>query len=340
MKQTYKAVQATMPGVLELVERQLALPGPGQVRIRIEACGICHTDSLTVEGEFPGIIYPRVPGHEVVGKIDALGAGVGSWSIGQRVGVGFLAGSCGQCKSCRRGEFMTCTDQPLSGITFDGGYAEVMIAQANGLALIPDDLLPAEAAPLLCAGLTTFNGLRNSIARAGDLVAIQGVGGLGHLGIQFARFMGFRVVAIARGTAKEALARELGAHHYIDSVANDPAAELQALGGAKVILTTASDTASIGPLVGGLTAHGQVVVAGAGGAEPVSIDVLQLLFGMRSITGTMTGSPIDAEDTLDFSVLQNIRAMIEEVPLEHANEAYARMMRNEARFRMVLVTGQ
>src|SRR5205809_2527560 len=339
MSRTYKAVQATQPGKLEVVERAIIEPAFGQVRIRVEACGVCHSDAITVEGGFPGLTYPRVPGHEVIGKIEAIGPGVQGWKEGQRVGVGFMGGHCGHCGNCRRGDFVNCQNQPISGVHSDGGYAEMMIAQASGLAAIPDDLLSSEAAPLLCAGLTTFNALRNSKARPGELVAIQGVGGLGHLGIQFARRMGFRVAAIARGSEKESLAKELGAHHYIDAKVQEPGAALQALGGARLILATAANSKSMSPLLGGLAPRGQLILAGAGGDEPISINPVPLLFGMRSLAGTMTGSSIDAEDTLSFSSLQQIRPMIETLPLANAAEAYGRMMRNEARFRIVLVTG-
>jgi alcohol dehydrogenase, propanol-preferring len=334
------ATTLSQPGKLEVVERSIIEADFGQVRIRVEACGVCHSDALTVEGGFPGLTFPRVPGHEVIGKIEAVGPGVQGWKEGQRVGVGFMGGHCGHCQSCRRGDFVNCQNQPVSGASSDGGYAETMIAKASGLAAIPDDLLPTEAAPLLCAGLTTFNGLRNSNARPGELVAIQGVGGLGHLGIQFARRMGFQVAAIARGPEKESLAKELGAHHYIDSNAQDPVAALQALGGARLILATAANSKAMSPLLGGLAPRGQLIVAGAGGDEPISVNPVPLLFGMRSIAGTMTGSSIDAEDTLSFSSLQGIRAMVETVPLANAAEAYGRMMRNQARFRIVLVTGQ
>ena len=339
MNRTYKAVQVTQPGKLEVVERAVVEPAFGQVRIRVEACGVCHTDALTVEGGFPGLTYPRVPGHGAIGRIDAIGSGVQGWKEGQRVGVGYMGGHCGYCENCRRGDFVNCQNQPISGTSTDGGYAEIMIAQVTGLVAIPDDLLSTEAAPLLCAGLTTFNGLRNSKARPGELVAIQGVGGLGHLGIQFARRMGFQVAAIARGPEKESLARKLGAHHYIDSNAQDPVAALQTLGGARLILATAANSKSMSPLLGGLAPRGQLIVAGTGGNEPIGVDPGPLLFGMRSIAGTMTGSSIDAEDTLSFSSLQGIRPMIETVPLANAAEAYGRMMRNEARFRIVLVTG-
>jgi propanol-preferring alcohol dehydrogenase len=336
MSRTYQAVQVTKPGKLEIVEKAITEPAFGQVRIRVEACGICHTDALTVEGAFPGINYPRVPGHEVIGTIEAIGAGVDNWKEGQRVGVGLMAGHCGHCQSCRRGDFVNCANQVMSGISSDGGYAEKMIAKAAGLAAIPDNLPSTEGAPLLCAGLTTFNALRNSRARPGDLVAIQGVGGLGHLGIQYARHMGFQVVAIARGKDKEDLAKKLGADHYIDSNAQDPVAELQTLGGATVIIATAADNKSMSPLLAGLVPRGQLIVAGAGGNEPIEVNPVPLLFGMRCVAGTMTGAPIDAEDTLSFSSQQRILPMIETFGLEHAPEAYQRMMSGNARFRVVL----
>src|SRR5882672_205635 len=300
MSATYKAFQAIAPGKLQAVELPMAEPPPGHVRVRVEACGVCHSDALTVEGGFPGLTYPRVPGHEAIGKIDALGSGVEQWRVGQRVGVGFLGGHCGVCSRCRRGDFVNCERQPISGIHTDGGYAEVMIAKANALAAIPDDLSPVDAAPLVCAGLTTFNALRKSKARAGDLVAIQGVGGLGHLGIQYAMRMGFKVAAIARGAEKRDLALKLGAHHYIDSSAQDPSAELQRLGGARVILATAANSQSMSALVGGLCPQGEMIVAGAGGNEPIGINPIPLIFGERSIAGTLTGQSIDCEDTLAF----------------------------------------
>jgi propanol-preferring alcohol dehydrogenase len=336
---TYRAVQVTSPGKMELVQRPLVDPAAGRVRLRVEACGICHTDSVTMDGLIPGIAYPRVPGHEVVGRIDALGEGVSGWKIGQRVGVGFLGGHCGVCTPCRRGDFVNCTNQPISGVHHDGGYAESMIAIPSGLASIPDDLGSADAAPLLCAGLTTYNALRHSTADPGDVVAVQGIGGLGHLGVQFAARMGFRVAAVARGAEKEPLARELGAHHYIDSQVGDPAAALQALGGAKVILATASDSKSMSALIGGLAPRGRMIVAGAG-SSPIEVSPSHLLFGSRGIEGTLTGSAIDSEDTLAFSVLQGIKPMIETVPLEEAAEGYQRMLSNQARFRMVIVMGQ
>jgi D-arabinose 1-dehydrogenase-like Zn-dependent alcohol dehydrogenase len=324
---------------MDVVQRPLIDPPTGRVRLRVEACGICHTDSVTMDGLIPGIAYPRVPGHEVVGRIDALGEGVSGWKIGQRVGVGFLGGHCGVCTPCRRGDFVNCTNQPISGVHHDGGYAESMIAIPSGLASIPDDLGSADAAPLLCAGLTTYNALRHSTADPGDVVAVQGIGGLGHLGVQFAARMGFRVAAVARGAEKEPLARELGAHHYIDSQVGDPAAALQALGGAKVILATASDSKSMSALIGGLAPRGRMIVAGAG-SSPIEVSPSHLLFGSRGIEGTLTGSAIDSEDTLAFSVLQGIKPMIETVPLEEAAEGYQRMLSNQARFRMVIVMGQ
>jgi len=339
MAKTYKAVEVTAPGNLRIVERPIPEPDKGQVLIRVEACGICHTDSLTVEGQFPGLSFPRVPGHEVAGRIEAVGSGASAWSAGQRVGVGFFGGYDGHCELCRRGDFINCKNLTVSGISVDGGYAEMMLADANAVLSLPDSLKAVYAGPLLCAGVTTYNALRNAPLRSGDLVAVQGVGGLGHLGIQFARRMGFRTVAIARGIEKEKLARELGASSYINAETEDPAAALQRMGGAKVILATAASSRSMGPLIAGLAPRGRLVVVGAS-AEPIQVDAVQLLFGARSIEGSLTGTAIDIEDTLAFSVAQNVRPIIEMVPLEHAAEAYARMMRNEARFRIVLTTGQ
>ncbi len=339
MNNGYLAAQVTSPGKLELVERELKEPGPEQVRIRVEACGICRTDALTVEGAFPGIAYPRVPGHEVIGRIDAVGSEVANWSVGQRVGVGFMGGPCNVCVSCRRGDFVNCQQQSMSGVSSDGGYAEVMLAQANGLVAIPDALSSIDAAPLLCAGLTTFAALRKSKARAGDRVAIFGIGGLGHLGVQFAKYMGFEVVAIARGSDKQALATQLGAHHYIDSTAVDPAKELQAMGGARLILGTAANSSALSPLIAGLAPHGELIVAGAGGPEPIALNPMLMLFGERTVSGTMTGTISDTEDTVAFTVLQGIRARIETAPLNDAQRAYQRMMNNEPRFRLVLTMG-
>jgi len=335
----YRAVQVSKPGRLEVVQRELKPPPQGKVRIRVEACGVCHSDVLTVEGLSPDVRYPRVPGHEVVGKIDALGPGVFDWKVGQRVGVGFLAGYCSRCTPCRRGDFVNCQNQAVSGVADDGGYAEVMIADERALAAIPAELEPADAAPLLCAGVTTYNALRNSPARPGDLVAVQGIGGLGHLAVQFANRMGFRVAAIARGEDKQPLARQLGAHHYIDGKREDPGPVLQSLGGASVILSTVASGKAMSPLISGLRARGRMIVIGAG-LDPIEVTPAQLIFGTRVIEGSLTGSPLDCEDTLAFSALEGIRPKIETVPLEAAAEAYAKMMREEARFRMVLVMGQ
>ena len=338
--QTYCAMQASAVGKLELVTRPLIEPPPGSVRIRVEACGVCHSDVLAVEGVGAGLTFPRVPGHEVVGRIDAIGEAVDRWRPGQRVGVGWHGGYCGKCDPCRRGKFFACvTGPPVTGISHDGGYGEYMIAPVTSLARVPDGLSATDAAPLMCAGVTTFNALRNSGARSGDLVAVHGLGGLGHLGVQFARHMGFRVAAIARGADKAPLAAQLGAHHYIDSGAEDPAAALQTLGGASVILTTVPSGKAMSPMIGGLKAKGRMVVVGVG-TDPIEADTAQLTFGTRGLQGSLTGSPIDEEDTLAFSVLQNIRPMIETMKLEQAAEAYGRMMRGDARFRMVLVMGQ
>ena len=337
MSSTYKAVEVSAPGVLRLVERPISEPGAGQVRLRVEACGVCHSDAATVTGTYKGLTLPRVPGHEVVGRIEALGSGVSRWKIGQRVGVGLIAGEDGVCESCRRGDMVNCENPVMSGITTDGGYAEVMIAEARGLAFIPDELSSAEAAPLLCAGITTYNALRNAGLRGGDLVAVQGIGGLGHLGIQFARHMGFHTVAIGRGSDKEKLAKDLGAHVYIDTAVDDAVALLQRMGGARAVLATAPSGDSMGSLVSGLAVRGKLIVVGVP-QDQIHLNASPLVFGGRSIYGSLTGTAIDQEDTLAFSVLEDIRPMIETVPLEQAAEAYARMMQGKARFRMVLVT--
>jgi propanol-preferring alcohol dehydrogenase len=337
MAETYKAVEVAAPGNLRVVERPIPQPGEGQVRIRVEACGICHTDAATVTGAFPGLNLPRVPGHEVVGRIEALGSGVSRWKIGQRVGVGFFGGEDGVCEPCRRGDMVNCQSPVTPGVTVDGGYAEVMIAEARGIASIPDELGSADAAPLLCAGITTYNALRNAGLRGGDLVGVQGIGGLGHLGIQFARRMGFRTVAIGRGREKEKLAKELGAHVYIDTAVEDAAEVLQRMGGAGAILATAPSGDGMGPLVSGLGARGKLIVVGVPG-DPIQLNAFPLVFGGRSIYGSLAGTAIDTEDVLAFSVLENIRPMIETLPLEQAADAYARMKQGKARFRMVLVT--
>ena len=336
MSATYKAIQVTKPGEFETVMKPLVDPDPGQVRIRVEACGVCHSDAGTVEGSFP-IDWPRVPGHEVVGRIDAVGAGVQGWAVGQRVGVGFLGGSCGYCDLCRDGDLVNCRNQEFTGIHHDGGYAEVMIAKASGLVSIPNDLSPAAAAPLLCAGITTFNALRNAPAKAGDLVAVLGIGGLGHLGVQYARHMGFEVVAIARGTDTAELARKLGAHHHINSAATDPAEALQALGGAKVILITASGGNTVAATFKGLRPGGVSIDVGVG-PEPIEITSGDLIFGERKVAGSLTGNPATSDATLRFSALSGVAAMIETVPLDQAPAAYAKMMAGKARFRIVLVT--
>ena len=337
MKATYKAIEVSAPGDLRVVDRQIVEPGPGQVRIRVEACGICHTDAYTVTGTYPGLKLPRVPGHEVIGRIDALGPGVSRWKSGQRVGVGLIAGEDGICEPCRRGDAVNCLNPAVSGVSMDGGYAEMMIAEARGLASIPDELSSAEAAPLLCAGVTTYNALRNADLRGGDLVAVQGIGGLGHLGVQFARQMGFRTVAIGRGGDKEKLAKDLGAHLYIDAASEDAATALQRIGGARAILATGTSGDAMARLVGGLAVRGKLIVVGAP-EDPIPLSSLPLIFGGRSVHGCLTGTPIDSEDTLGFCVLENIRPMIETASLEQAPEAYARMMQGKARFRMVLVT--
>jgi len=339
MADTYKAVEVSAPGTLRAVRRSISEPGAGQVRMRVEACGICHTDAATVTGIYPGLNLPRIPGHEVVGRIEALGSGVSRWKIGQRVGVGFFGGEDGVCEPCRRGDIVNCQNPVIPGVTVDGGYAEVMIAEARGIASIPDELTSVEAAPLLCAGITTYNALRNAGLRGGDLVAVQGIGGLGHLGIQFARHMGFHTVAIGRGREKEKPAKDLGAHVYIDTAVDDAAAVLQRMGGARAILATAPSGGAMGPLVSGLAARGKLIVV-AVPEDQMQLSAFPLVFGGRSIYGSLAGTAIDTEDTLAFSVLENIRPMIETVPLEQAADAYARMMQGKARFRMVLVTGQ
>jgi alcohol dehydrogenase, propanol-preferring len=332
---SYQAVQVTEPGKFELVERSIIEPASGQVRIRVEACGVCHSDSATVDAVFPGIKFPRVPGHEVVGRIDEVGAGVQGWSAGQRVGVGFLGGACGYCEFCRGGDLVNCKNQEFTGIHHDGGYAEVMIAKASGLVSIPDALSSIDAAPLLCAGLTTFSALRNAPAKAGDLVAVLGIGGLGHLGVQYARHMGFEVAAIARGADKEPLAKKLGAHHFIDSFATDPAAALQALGGAKVILVTAAGGKTAAATFKGLRPAGVSIVLGVG-PEPIEVSSMDLIFASRRLAGALTGAPAVGDATLRFSALTGVAALIETVPLEEAPAAYAKMMAGKARFRMAL----
>jgi D-arabinose 1-dehydrogenase-like Zn-dependent alcohol dehydrogenase len=326
-------------GPLELVEQPIPQPGPGSVRIKVEACGICHSDFVTKEAIWPGIEFPRAPGHEVAGVIDAIGVGVAGWSAGQRVGVGWHGGHCGYCDSCRRGDFVTCQVAPqIPGISYDGGYADYMIAPAGVLVSIPDGLSAVEAAPLMCAGVTTFNALRHSGARPGDTVAVLGVGGLGHLGIQFASKMGFKTVAIARGGDKASLARKLGAQHYIDSQATETAAELTRMGAARVILATVTSGTAMTAVLGGLAVGGKLVIVGAP-AEPLEVPALPLIFGRRSIMGWPSGTSIDSQDTLAFSALSGVRPMTEVFPLERAAEGYEHMMSGKARFRVVLTTG-
>jgi alcohol dehydrogenase, propanol-preferring len=334
-KSTYVAFQADGRGGLAEVALPLKEPSNGEVRIRVEACGVCRTDAATVEGGEFEIAYPRVPGHEVVGRIDAVGPDVSNWAVGERVGVGFLAGPCGRCAECRRGNFTMCLDQHATGVHRDGGYAERMIASSTALVAIPDDMDSVHAAPLLCAGITTFKALRDSQARPGDLVAIQGVGGLGHLAIQYARKMGFRVAAVALGPDAEGAVRKLGAHHYIDSGITDPATALQALGGAQLVLTTVSNAKAVSRMLGGIAKHGQLIVIGVG-PDPIEVPVSSLIHHDMTISGSLTGTTIETEDALAFSALQDIQAMIETLPLAQAPEAYGRMMRNEAKFRIVL----
>ncbi|GAB0119674.1 alcohol dehydrogenase catalytic domain-containing protein [Acidisoma sp. 7E03] len=332
--ETYQAVAAVAPGQLVLMRKPVTAPPPGHVRLRIEACGVCHSDAATVEGVMP-IAWPRVPGHEAVGVIDAIGEGVAGWSLGQRAGVGFLGGACGYCRACRGGDLVHCENQGFTGVHADGGYAEVMIAKASGLVSVPDDMASVEAAPLLCAGLTTFSALRNAGAKAGDLVAILGIGGLGHLAVQYARHMGFEVVALARGGDKEALARKLGAHHYLDTEAEDAVAALQRLGGASLLVATAAAGTAVATLLRGLTPGGKVITLGAT-QEPLPLSVNDLLFAGRSIEGALTGDPATGDTTLRFSQLSGVAPMIETMPLEEAPAAYARMMSGKARFRVVL----
>jgi len=322
-------------GPFELVERDIPEPQPGWVRVKVEACGVCHSDSLVKEGLWPGIQYPRVPGHEVIGVVDSVGEGVKPWKNGQRVGVGWHGGNCGYCDHCRRGEFFACEVALLTtGISFDGGYGEYMVAPAQALALVPDELSAIDGAPLMCAGVTTFNALRNSGATGGDVVAVLGIGGLGHLGVQFAARMGFNTVAIARGKAKEEFAKKLGAHHYIDSQVSDPAAELNKLGGAKVVIATVTNAEAMAAVLGGLAPNGVLMVIGAAG--PLSVDPILLIVGSRSVKGWYSGTSIDSQDTLNFSASSGVKSMNEVIPFERAAEGYERMMSGKARFRVVL----
>lgn len=333
MQTTYRAVQASAPGVLELVERPRPVPGPREVLLKVEACGICGADAADVNAVRDG---PRVPGHEVVGRILEVGAHVPSmWTVGMRVGVGRLGGHCNECNLCRQGLFQLCRNQSFVGSSCDGGYAEMMLARATGLVAIPEEMASVEAAPLLCAGLATFNAMRHSGALAGDLVAIQGIGGLGHLAVQYARKMGFRVVAVGRGRDLAEPLKALGAHRYIDTQAEDPAPVLQAMGGAQLILTTLTDSQAASALVPALAPKGKFLVLGVG-KTPLTVAPGFLVSGERVVQGSITGTPYEAERTLDFSVLADVRPSIETMPLERASEAYARMMSGQAQFRMVL----
>ncbi len=335
-----RAVQVpNAKGPFQHVEREIPEPGAGAVRIRVEACGICHSDEYAKEGSRPGITYPRVPGHEIAGVIDALGAGVAGWEKGQRVGVGWHGGHCGSCPSCRRGDFVTCSKgRQITGLTCDGGYTEYMLISAGALAEIPDEITATDAGPLLCAGVTTFNALRNSGARAGDLVAILGLGGLGHLGVQFAAKMGFETVGIARGKDKGPFAKQLGAKHYLDSESQNVAAELEKLGGAKVILSTVTSGKAVNAVLGGLGINGRLILVG-NPDQPLDITGRLLIAGRRSVSGWPSGSPIDSADAMRFCALTGIRPMTEIYPLERAPEAYERMQSGKARFRVVLSMG-
>ncbi|MFZ0272071.1 MAG: alcohol dehydrogenase [Acidobacteriaceae bacterium] len=333
---TMKAAQIGKPGAgFQIVERAIPSPGPGQVRIKVQACGVCHSDALTVEGAWPGIQYPRIPGHEVAGVIDEVGSGVTAWKKGQRAGVGWHGGHDNTCRECRRGDFINCRNQQIAGISYDGGYQQYMIAPVEALVSIPDSLKDVDAAPLLCAGITTYNALRHSGALPGDLVAVQGIGGLGHLGVQFASKFGYKVAAIGRGPENAALAKKLGATLYIDSKATNAAQELQKLGGAKVILATAPNSKAMSELIDGLGPNGKLLVIGAA-FDPIEVTPVQLIMGNKSIEGWASGTPADSDDTLRFAELTGVRPMIETYPLERAAEAYARMMSGKAEFRVVL----
>ena len=335
-----RAVQVSRPGgPLELVERDIPTPGAGQIRIKVQACGVCHSDSVVQQGLWPGIEYPRIPGHEVAGVVDAIGAGVSGWSEGSRAGVGWNGGYCGYCQNCRRGNFFACqTASYITGLTSDGGYADYVVARSEGVAHMPEGLSPVEAAPLMCAGVTTFNCLRNSGAKPGDVVAVLGLGGLGHLGVQYAAKMGFKTVAIARGQDKGTLAKTLGAWQYIDSKAQDPAAELQKLGGSRIILATVTVGDAMAAAIGGLGVNGTFMIVGA--AMSMQISPVQLLRQNQSVKGWYSGTSVDSEDTLSFSAQTGVRSMNEVFPLEKAEEAYQRMMSGEARFRAVLDMGK
>lgn len=333
---TMKAVQVSTPkGPFEVVEREVRDPGPGEIRVKVEACGVCHSDAVTKLGSYPGLTLPRVPGHEIAGRVDAVGANVTTWKVGNRVGVGWHGGHCFQCVPCRKGDFINCVNAQVTGVTRDGGYAEYAVVRQEAAARIPEGLDAAETAPLLCAGVTTYNALRNSGARAGDTVAVQGIGGLGHLAIQYAARMGFRTVALSRGADKKALARELGASEYIDTQDADPAEALRTLGGADLVLATAPNSPAIASTLKGLKPRGKLLIV-AGSSEPLQISALALLSG-KSVAGWPSGSSIDSEETVAFSAMTNVRPRIEKFPLEKAEEAFSSVMTNRVRFRAVLV---
>jgi D-arabinose 1-dehydrogenase-like Zn-dependent alcohol dehydrogenase len=334
-------MQVSAPGgPFQLVQKEFPDPGPGQVRIRVHACGVCHSDSLTKNGQWPGIAYPRVPGHEIAGVVDAVGDGVPLFKPGQRVGLGWHGGHCNYCAPCRRGDFVLCENQVISGINFDGGYADYVIAPANAIAFMAPELDDADAAPLLCAGITTFNALRNSGARTGDTVAILGIGGLGHLAIQYAAKSGYRTIAIARGRDKAQLAQQLGAHLYIDTTTQNPAEELKKLGGANIILSTITSSKALDWVVDGLAPAGKFILVGAPEDGPVTVNPFPLLLGRRTYAGWPSGTGMDSEDTLKFSALTGVKPISETYPIEQAAEAYDRMMSGKARFRVVLTFGQ
>jgi D-arabinose 1-dehydrogenase-like Zn-dependent alcohol dehydrogenase len=333
-----RCVQVPAPQAdLELATREVPDPGPGDVRLRVQACGICHSDVFALQGGASA--YPRVPGHEIAGVIESLGPGVAPWTVGQRVGVGWYGGADGVCDACRRGDRINCANLRVPGLTDDGGYAEAAVFPADALAAIPEGISPTDAAPLMCAGVTTFNGLRRSAARGGDLVAVLGLGGLGHLGVQFAAKMGFEVLAIARGEDRRPVAKELGAHHYVDSTAEDPAEAMQRLGGAAAVLATVTSAAAMAPTVRGLRARGQLIVLGVD-TEPLPVTPLDLVGASRTVVGHASGTSKDSEDTLRFAALSGVRPVVETMPLEHAAEGMARMLSGKARFRVVLTTGQ
>jgi D-arabinose 1-dehydrogenase-like Zn-dependent alcohol dehydrogenase len=334
-----RAVQVSEAGgEFELVEREIPQPGFGEALVRVHACGVCHSDALAKEGGYPGVTYPLVLGHEIAGVIESFGDGVHGWRVGQRVGVGWFGGNCGYCEWCRRGLLIDCENMEIPGVTVDGGYADFVVIRASALASLPDDLAAEEAAPLLCAGITTYNALRRSGVRGGDRVAVLGVGGLGHLGVQFAVKLGMNTVAIARGAEKEPLARELGAHHYIDSTAGDPAQALLELGGVDLILSTVTSSDAMAAVFGGLRPRGKLLVVGAS-MEPIAVPAAALIAGSKAIVGHASGTSRDSEDTLAFSLLSGVRPMIETMPLESAAEAYQKMITGQARFRMVITTG-